>query len=128
MNAGRKLDALVAEKVFGAEVDWSIPRYPTVDMKFLEPNDPVAHGLRTGNFPPYSTDIAAAWAVVDHLRVPRAVTHKLRLVDNASQWEATFLTFSYGDDVNPDRIDAAFGETPAHAICLASLKVTGSAI
>ena len=59
MDAGRKLDALIAEKVFGMDL---------VSMKSIEPNDGALLFLVKGGWlriPAYSTDIAAAWQIVE---------------------------------------------------------------
>lgn len=52
LNPGRELDALVAEKVLGK---------PRVDG-LIKPPDDISYGV-----PAYSTDIAAAWEVVEYL-------------------------------------------------------------
>lgn len=50
MNAGRELDVLIGEKVFGRTMTC-----------------PVCSEVHSGE-PWYSTDIAAAWQVVEHMR------------------------------------------------------------
>ena len=62
MPAGREMDALVAEKVMG----WTNPRItPSGRFRITPPMGGKYHG---GQMPPkYSTDIAAAWQVVEWL-------------------------------------------------------------
>lgn len=57
MKAGRELDALVAEKVMGIDVQYTAVGHPYFGDGILL-RKPVLH---------YSTDIAAAWLVVDHM-------------------------------------------------------------
>ena len=75
--AGRELDALVGEKVFGLKVEWlPAPEHPHHHGKNV-PIEP-----QTGSYPPngegpwcamywviphYSTDIGAAWEVVERV-------------------------------------------------------------
>jgi len=56
---GRELDAAVHERVFGRRVKWATPGVPA----FKFPFDPDAR-MR---IPHYSTDIDAAWQVVERL-------------------------------------------------------------
>jgi hypothetical protein len=63
LSVGAEIDRLIAEKVMGQERTASCPLGdPTCDGKY-EPQ--VGHWPC---LPPYSTDIAAAWEVVEHLR------------------------------------------------------------
>ena len=59
MKPGRELDALIAEKVMGETVTWGGDPGGTIIPWVGEPD-----GIQ-GECPPYSTDIAAAWAVVE---------------------------------------------------------------
>ena len=98
MEAGRELDALVAEKVMGAKV------------VFVE------------NVPYYSTDIAAAWEVVNHLLCHGwDEKYFFRLhYDNVDLWDASFYKESSSDGGGPDVWGTA--DTAPLAICLAALK------
>lgn len=63
MEAGRELDALAAEKVMG----WTVQLIVGPQDAFEEWRDP--RGWRYGPEPkPYSTDIAAAWQVVEQMQ------------------------------------------------------------
>lgn len=68
MEAGRELDALVAQQVMGLNVEWvsGVPMWVGGDEL---PGSPVIIGPdKFGHsVKPYSTDIAAAWELVNHL-------------------------------------------------------------
>lgn len=75
--------------------------------------------------PPYSTDIAAAWRVVDLLCVPEKVILHLagpylpvsrQYMAQGAPWAVWFATCA------PTEADFIGGDTPAHAICLAALE------
>ena len=58
--AGREMDTLVAEKVMGFRVEGNIVWFPDGDFSYLVPD-------LGGHWSP-STDIAAAWEVVERIR------------------------------------------------------------
>ena len=76
----------------------------------------------TNDFRP-STDISAAWQVVDEIVGVTQSTFYLWWNDSACEWLACF-------DPKRQLIEGcrykASAETPAHAICLAALKATQS--
>lgn len=98
MKPGRELDALVAEKVMGwTEVCGYEGEYKGY-WKIL---------------PKYSTDIAAAWAVVelplfDGWAIGRNASGKWEVFN---PWENNFVV--------------SVADTAPHAICLAALKAVG---
>jgi hypothetical protein len=101
---GRELDALVAEKVLGwpaardAKAIGEAGYWTAGDERFI-------HGL-----PAFSTDIAAAWEVVEKLIASD------EWPEFSLEYEAT-LKWSVGD---------CYGATAPHAICLAALKAMGA--
>lgn len=115
MKPGRELDALVAEKVMGFRVKredvaglalYAIVRWPPVPGEWL-----------ARDLPPYSTDIAAAWEVVEKMSVKNGVEiwrHQ------AGCW---VMEIEIGYNAN-DPIEG-HGESAPHAICLAALKAKG---
>lgn len=125
--AGRELDALVAEKVMGAV--WT----PTPsDMVFDEdywleiPGKPgvFAYRYRDGRVkpkagcPPYSTDMASAWEVVEKMEQRG---HGFALADSQGPpWEATF------DNLSSMLSYIETADTAPLAICLAALKAVES--
>ena len=106
MTPGRELDALVAEKVMEWKVDY-IPRFGAAVL---------VGGLSGIACPPYSTDIGAAWEVVE--KVPYALC--LMRVDG--KWRAQFWEFGKYTSRPQGEADAP---TAPHAICLAALRALG---
>lgn len=90
MNAGRELDALIAEKVMG---------------------DPLQLKMALGPRH-YSTDIAAAWEVVEKLRTAK---YELLICTFSGKWSVDVLHTGKS-------IDVANADTAPHAICLAALN------
>jgi hypothetical protein len=88
LAAGRELDAKVAEKIFGLTVRRGLVRlaYYEMEMEVLEEGDEPLEGMQheedyiAGDrlVPCYSTDIAAAWLVLDEM-VWRVGTANIRL-------------------------------------------------
>jgi len=129
MEAGRELDALVAEKVMGA--DWMREHYPAM--------------MRVGGarLAPFSTDIAAAWRVVEALREKGGcfACFENRYGDSYSggEWSAYFGVNAegamagawagdtecmlYWDNPVPGHVAA---KTLPLAICLAALEAVGA--
>lgn len=112
MEAGRELDALVAEKVMGFTVtDWPTGKeLPLAGaMAFLSES-------QKDRIPHYSTNIAAAWQVVEKLDLS-----VIRL--NNGRWsagEAYAFENSYAEFRTTTHADTA-----PLAICLAALKAKG---
>jgi hypothetical protein len=122
LPAGRELDALVAERVFGAPYYWSdagseggTPLTGNIVPGFAEWQT-VASGRE---IPPFSTDIAAAWDVLEAMR--------------AGGWGGEL---EYSPDGAGFRImfwrsgktrDACLQETAPLAICRAALKAVSEA-
>jgi len=112
MKAGRKLDSLVSEKVFGE-------KYP-FDKKlkdYYRPwvEDPIAYEP----CPYYSSDIKAAWQVVEKLLslLPNQDFHIEHWADgDISNWQVSSC-YQLGE-----WMDWVRAETLPHAICLAALK------
>ena len=139
MNPGKELDALVAERVMGCDLE---PNEPCGTSLSHCPYDKSEHtrffltGLVSSGTPkPYSTDIGAAWEVVEKLgqeRIPKRVIpgemQKYCLwlhqdidgsfVAHFSPDESTEMSLSAGFPTGPNT-------TAAHAICLAALKAVG---
>lgn len=135
---GRELDALVAEKVMG-QVPCSGWRYASLGSA----GGPVAMGTacehEAGRCYPaygstgvdavegplrYSTDIAAAWAIVDHLLTTK-VADKFDVSYDGAFWDAHFLQTRQTDTPGAlceYRNVYAEAKTAAYAICRAALK------
>lgn len=109
LPAGRELDALIAEHVMG----WQQVLTFTADTKegqyeWIDPD------LTSQALPHYSTDIAAAWLVVQKIESFSLIA--------PGAW------YAGGEYHNEDRwccetaTTIAYGDTAPHAICLAALK------
>lgn len=107
MKAGRELDALVAEKVMGwqdiTDEHWGVPPGAMGDSWAASPFEPA---------PPYSTDITAAWQIMDYM-----------LEQNDQQ---LFLRFAHAVRSAPEGDLVAHVHTAARRICLAALRAVGA--
>lgn len=122
MKPGRELDALVAEKVMGCKPAIKDDDYvctckgPNPGYSF----DILPHGstrMVVGEeYPPdirdYSTDITAAWEVVEHINLLKGA--ELSKYDNGD--------WCVGCTAPGEGYTIASGETAPHVICLAALK------
>ena len=119
MKAGRELDALIAEKVMGliaykVQLTAPPPRVRTID-ELQRVGSPLSH---------YSTDIAAAWEVVQKLGRWRGFDFMLVMPD----LEQTFHLHTYeagwyeATNDGPERRVVGDADTAPLAICLAALK------
>lgn len=123
MQAGRELDALVSAHVFGLPVlsmdeqmqKWggAIPNAVNCRVK----NSP---GEREWDFETcahYSTDMNAAWQVVEKMR-EQGFYYVLTTDDDEKQHECFFAL----PDTHMDEVQTVMAEQASHAICLAALK------
>ena len=118
MKAGRKLDALIAEKVMGNDRDW---------RKYLElrplwvrgdklTNDEYMAVALGGELPHYSTQIADAWLVAEKICGDEGHFELERLYWFNAKKTGWMAIFHKGD---------AEADTAPLAICLAALKSIG---
>jgi hypothetical protein len=136
LDEGRELDALIAERVMGYR--WCV--WPNVESRFLDlhwdkeragstplpatGDEPTSH-YALSTVPCYSTDIAAAWQVVEKIAARNgdtvvSVTHNSRDGERIGGEEKYFCTI---EDIS-DGIEEweAEGVTAPLAICRAALK------
>lgn len=108
MKAGRELDALIAGKVMGWKHRGPHPLFGT-EVWASDKGDNL--------LPHFSTDIAAAWTVVDKLREEWIVTAEI---------DSTQCVIGLGHNYasTPEELRASAATAP-HAICLAALKAVG---
>jgi hypothetical protein len=118
MPAGREMDALVAEKVMGyrwLKVNGIKALFPPdlkpSDVDWFPEDDPLDL-VRW----PYSTDIAAAWEVVEHNH-DVSVEHRAM---SSTPWAVTFQRHMDGTEFT------GFADTAPLAICRAALKAVGA--
>jgi hypothetical protein len=113
MNTGRELDALVAEKVMG----WR----DVSDGYGTPPEATLWEAIHI--IPHYSTDIAAAWQVVERMRDQGWTSHYTDLsLDSREPWHSWHFTGT--TPPNGPTLSAQASTVP-HAICLAALRAVG---
>jgi hypothetical protein len=110
MQAGRELDTLVAISAMG----------------FADKRNAMGSDLAYFymSIPHYSTDIAAAWQVVEKIKADHRVC--LMLEDfqfDGKYWEACFKGRFDEENLKWTRLVYAFADAPELAICRAALKV-----
>ena len=131
---GRELDAAVAEEVMGwsdvngDEQHFMAPaRRPSFGVTSVPPplTGVALHGSRV-RVPHYSTDIAAAWEVVERIgELGYGVVANTTGKVGEGQWRVAFmgLDFQFFDEVHmPDPDKWAWADTFPLAVCEAALK------
>lgn len=133
MEAGRELDALVAEKVMGwrrvsgddvpgdeQHGDW----LGGEQVVWITPTGTIEACSRCGNLPRFSSHITEAWRVVEKMRAcPDVSRRNLQLM--AYSYNRTYAAFDAAaafDDHHPSWAEANGDLATPHAICLAALK------
>lgn len=131
MKPGRDLDKLIAEKVMGwTEIEevkhlhLSVPQI--VGIKPNELPSPYTGHRQKYSVPEFSTDIGAAWEVVNEM----TNRNYFFLVSNSAisggliKLGENKIFASFGRKNEP--VEHTVGESAPHAICLAALKSIGS--
>jgi hypothetical protein len=118
LEPGRELDALIAEKVMGCDPDGDQCRCKDRDHSDLLQDDGHSPTLKE-----YSTDISAAWEVVEKLGDYFDIHRQ-----EGCESEVTFARRCNDVDDFPgdDLWVTGYAETVPHAICLAALKAVDS--
>ena len=111
MKPGRELDALVAEKIFGAKLIRSAFHENNEVISCDFPDRRLGQGF--DQLPKFSTDIAAAWEVMEKFESVNRVERR---------YYPTHWWCELGADIYSFE---AIGDTAPHAICLAALKAVG---
>jgi hypothetical protein len=131
MEAGREMDALVAERVMGLtlrrEEEDESPTHPYV-YRWQRPDGSRICTHTSFGFgwcgsrdeankclPSYSTDIAAAWQVVEHFSKGKDMPVFVGMVGDSAEAKI------YDTEGNP-LMEPVHADTPALAICRAALK------
>jgi hypothetical protein len=107
MEAGRELDALIAERVMG----WRQTLFSNFPDQLEPPDEPG----KARSVPHYSTDIAAAWLVVEKMRL----THWVEVLVYP---ELVFVRAGRLGDTHKVKVIRNEAATSPLAICLAALK------
>lgn len=126
MDAGRELDALVAEKVMGLPVRWREDPYREIGMP-VKGREPWLKGRANGveydwaPVPRYSADMSAAWKIVDAMN---ARGHALNRLAQIPYWACWFGGPYKDSDTDPPIVFGS-GSTAPVAICAAALAAVG---
>jgi hypothetical protein len=113
MKPGPELDALVAEHIMG----WRKIPVEGRDFTWMWDKKEGCFRWEVQQCPAYSTVLFMAWELVGKAAGALTLTENLRQPGSDKlAWEAWF---------DPFEEDWAVGESPAHAICLAALKIHG---
>lgn len=105
---GRELDALIAKKVMGYHLKKDDCNSYWIDNDNIEPNH--THD--------YSTDISAAWQIVEKLRHTWWVDVEARSTLDVCKLESQ-------EHINERKFIEEIGDSAPHAICLAALRTLG---
>jgi hypothetical protein len=116
MKPSRELDALVAERVMG----WRFIGEFDLEMNGDRwAKNPDGHENYFSDVPHYSTNIAAAWEVMEKLLAYNPFWEQHDFIGiYLAPTSPKGWTCNFGDDTT-----RAYGDTAPHAICLAALKV-----
>lgn len=124
MKPGRELDALVAEKVMGWKFTGGFSTDPELGSDRWA-TDSNGHERFYQDVPYYSTDIAAAWEVVEIL----SDRFDFRVHTRAG-YTGKWVAFGYNPQKSKEMQEGdfqygVFKSSLPHAICLAALKTVG---
>lgn len=121
MEPGRELDLLVAEKVMGYKIA-EVKGDAVVSSKISAGSND--NPWLNKELKPYSTDIAAAWEVVEKMKKEFIQTEIIIWQTGHKARISKFAGTSLNVIALINHVEAE-GESAAHAICLAALKAKG---
>jgi hypothetical protein len=131
VNAGRELDALVAEKVMGLTVIRTpfVPRDVTprgthfTDEAVTEWRRTYPNSVEVNRVSRYSTDMTAAWQMVGRLK---ELNHVMHLHEYPESIDIPIgASCAFGHWPSKQYTPSLDADTAPHAICLAALKALG---
>lgn len=114
MKPGRELDALISSRVMG---DNRAQAEDASGYLFIHDQPLIVTDRGLSVMSHYSTDIAAAWLVVEKIKEEYSLTLSYE-DDREGKWEC----YLENEDLEVSHISAR-SDSPAHAICLAALKI-----
>jgi hypothetical protein len=127
MKPGRELDALIGEKVMDGK------RHLVNSVLNVDVSAKSFVFGQGWEYPRYSTDISAAWEVVEKLKVGKRTVEAdscvvrdticIEFRDEINKW---FVSWKYSGWGWKEVEHWTSGETAPHAICLAALKAVGA--
>lgn len=113
MKPGRELDALIAEKVMGLYKE-PLSKRPGYGLLYSNRNPLTGECMAIGTLKFYSTDIAAAWEVVENF----LSQGKDFTLDSGPNRDTGIVFHS----VRINDVNYTYSASAPHAICLAALK------
>ena len=132
MEAGKELDALVAEKVMGiAPSEWPWGCHAeghTMDEDVWCYTCGMLYSEGERVPPPYSSSISAAWRVVEKMRSGGWLVSMLGMMEGAweGRYHASFRHVSQSEfGMHVRSAPASSAMSAPHAICLAALEAVG---
>lgn len=114
MDSGRTLDAAIWEKVFGRTLEHYYGDWP--------------FGPSGQKIPKYSTEIAAAWPLVERFGFMIHPTGNGPKGKPAGYWVGFLRDGQEGLVGDMENQTVVFAEEAAHAICLAALQAVGALV
>lgn len=121
MDAGRVLDTAIARSVMGWTIDYSIPIIDIVGPYADRAAWKNEHG-NSAKVPCFSTDIAAAWQVVEKMQ--EGLEWQFMLEAHSGEWLAYVTPHISSPRYNSQQFEA-IADTAPHAICLVALEALG---
>ena len=117
IKPGRELDALVAEKVMGYARKRDDCNTYWVDADGFEPSH--SHD--------YSTDIAAAWELLDTIsrREHLTTSYSVQFDDKSGKFLVIIQDWYRSSGMMKGSYPSEYTDTAPHAICLAALRACG---
>ena len=117
LPASRELDALVAEKVMG----WTLLPCPVHQPRECSFGGQAPGEREPAHIPPYSTSIAAAWEVVEHIK------HDVSMYVNHTDAKKPTICVVIAEPkpYNGMMLPCGEADTAPLAICRAALKAVG---
>jgi len=130
MQAGREMDALIAEKVMGLILDSDNPFMANIVVFEANTGENTGH---TQNLPHYSTEMAAAWEVAEKMPMPLELAKSYEKVYNVGPrgWQVCWCPNEMSqcegcnDDCRCTSGNDVWAESAPLAICRAALKILG---
>lgn len=127
LPAGRKLNGLVAEKVmewrtdYDSYHDWQeMDEACLADVRFTRPGSMFTGEQSIADISDYSTDIAAAWLVVEAMLQHNG---RMGIITGIDGYRVSFFDIQWHG--RPYSVGEAIAETAPLAICRAALKAVG---
>lgn len=132
MTAGSEMDALIAEKVMGwmwvYKTGWELAGYPVFDKL---PFDAIEYDDSDYAITPYSTDIAAAWQVVEKVFDNFAAWMTVGNNPDFMRYRGKYFSTVHGGKLEYDSPSCnitCYADTAPLAICRAALKAIEASV